>query len=160
MVSLLQTVPSRQIDLAGPGGCRDLGGYLTRTGEMVRWRRVLRADRPVLRSELGDHVTIAVGVGDGGVADVLSAVADADKPVVLLGDDDAIGLVAAVLLGVLGVGDGDIVRDHALTPGATAEAVRGMLLSMRLNHGSVTGYALDAGVDMLVIEVLRDRLLS
>ena len=35
----------RVLRLGGASNCRDLGGYRTRSGQCVRWRRVFRADR-------------------------------------------------------------------------------------------------------------------
>jgi hypothetical protein len=54
------------------------------------------------------------------------------------------GLVAAVVLGTLGVGDDEMVR---------------VLRGINRDHGSMLGYALDAGVDLAVVEALRERLL-
>ncbi|HEV7886486.1 MAG TPA: hypothetical protein VGO92_02935 [Acidimicrobiales bacterium] len=128
--------PGREVD-----GLSDLGGYLTRTGEQVRWRRLLWADT-------ASGVVGALDVAALDVGAAVAAVAEAclDGPVAFSSADP---LVAVALLGVLGVTDGDISRL------AGRDVVRGL----REAHGSVLGFALDAGVDMASVSLLRDLLL-
>ena len=100
---------------------------------------------------------------------------------------DRTGLVAALLLGTLGVADEDIALDYSLTAevmpaiierrtwsadsgsalsfppqvyGAEAETMRQVLYELRRWHGSVLGYVLDAGLDMRAVEELRGLLLE
>jgi protein-tyrosine phosphatase len=96
----------------------------------------------------------------------VEVVVEAEHPVLVHGADgrDRTGLVAAVLLGALGVGDDDIARDYALAPpageAADRDTMRSVLRSLRREHGSMLGYALDIGVGAESIAVLRDRLLD
>ena len=115
----------------------------------------------------------------------VQAIVEAEHPLVVhcTAGKDRTGLVAAVLLGALGVGDDDIVRDYALTatvlpdllarlrrrPGvvlpphaelAGPEAMRAVLRALRQAHGSMLGYVLDIGVSAEAVAVLRDRLLD
>ena len=124
------------------------------------------------------------------IRDVVTAIAEVDAPLVFhcgTGKDRA-GLVAAVILGALGVSDADIARDYALSarvlpaildvrarqPGssrwapalppdahaADASTMRTVLRSIRDAHGSMLGYALDIGVSPDSIATLRDRALD
>lgn len=241
--TLLAEPPPRLIVLEGPLNFRDLGGYLTPTGAMVRWRQLFRsdtldsltaADVEVLRRGLGYVLAIDLRSGIEAseapapplrqstlhlplldtplgldplfipgvpledvygallrrtaerIAHVVLTIAEAKSPVVFHcgSGRDRTGLVAAVLLGVLGVSDDDIARDYALSSVAlpalvrrsvvrsewaayppeahvaAAATMRAVLRALRRDHGSVVGYALDAGVDPTTIEALRDRLLG
>lgn len=172
--ALLDGPPSRTLVLDGVLNFRDLGGYLTPTGAIVRWRQVFRSDaldgltaryRAVLDAELGPflavdlrklvepvgsvpaarlrstvHVPLLDGTAEADplsvpgvpledvylvllrrcaerIALVLSVIAEAERPVVFHcgAGRDRTGLVAAVLLGVLGVSDDDISRGYALS---------------------------------------------
>ena len=122
---------------------------------------------------------------------VVTAVAECEAPLVFhcgTGKDRA-GLISAVLLGALGVGDADIARDYALSARvlpkilearrrhkagpsgwapalppevhvAEASTMRTVLRSIRDAHGSMLGYALDIGVSPDSIATLRDRVLD
>jgi len=127
--------------------------------------------------------------GDG-IVSVLATVADAAAwPVVFhcTGGKDRTGVVAAVLLGLLGVDDDDIVLDYCRsTPGITwlrqslegsgssadhidlpaalfevpAQAMRQVLQRVAATHGSMERWALDAGMPPAVISALRAGLLT
>jgi hypothetical protein len=95
-------------------------------------------------------------------------IASCPKPFVIHGESGAwrVGFVVAVLLGILGVGDGDISRDHALStaalPGRSCErvAMHWLIDEMRRRHGSVVGYALDHGLPAEVVHDLRAVLVA
>lgn len=232
--------PERRMPLQGVRNCRDLGGYLTQTGEAIRWRRVLRSgsldglsgeDAAALTAAVGgrpfaidlrtpidrpstcpfsgvavplldehdgpdpmfipgvalEHVYCVMLRKSGArIVSVLSILAETTDPAVVhcgLGRDRT-GLVAAVLLGVLGVGDEDISRDYAMSSPelpalieqgradrapamsyppeayeASAQTMRSVIRSMRTDHGSIVGFALDNGADVDLIEELRAKLL-
>ena len=102
---------------------------------------------------------------------------------------DRTGLVTAILLAALGVGDETIVADYALTAeflepseradlvrragalgldeqvlavnmGAPPEAMRGLLAHLRAAHGGGRGYLLAQGLSDAALAGLRDRLLD
>lgn len=215
----VELAPERRIHLQGARNCRELGGYLTQSGEMVRWRRVLRSgsldglsdadaaalvaavgatpfaidlrtpiDRPsacpfpgvavpLLEEHAGPDPMFVPGVAlehvycamlrkaAPRIVAVLTILAESAHPAVVhcgLGRDRT-GLLAAVLLGVLGVGDEDISRDYALSApdagDASAQTMRAVLRSVRADHGSLVGFAFDGGADVDLIEALRARLL-
>src|SRR5581483_12022934 len=198
------SVPQRRIPLDGARNFRDVGGYLTQSGEIVRWRHVFRSDSldrltatdtAVLREQL--RITVVVDLRAAAadhrprtwrrvrvplpdlpttreagprIVEILEIIADADGPVVFQCHNGRgrTGLVAAVLLGALGVVDDDIARDYALAtgdahPSETArmrpETMRAVLGAVRRDHGSMVGYVLDAGGDITLVESLRDALL-
>lgn len=141
----------------GGGSCRDLGGYLTRSGEIVRWRAVLRWEAAL---PPGDRAPFAiVDVAMLTLPAAFDAIASASGSVLLYSTTSGacVDDVAATLLGVLGVGDDDVARDHAMSTGGAD--IRAWLRDIRIGHGSMTGYATDLGVDLAVINQLRDRLL-
>jgi len=124
------------------------------------------------------------------VADVVARIADADGAAVVhcAAGKDRTGVVAAVLLGTLGVPDEHVVADYALTEstravtlrrlGATAayrermaalpeaalrahpETMHELLARLRAQHGSVDGYLRAAGLDPSVPARLRERLVE
>jgi protein tyrosine/serine phosphatase len=102
---------------------------------------------------------------------------------------DRTGVFSAVVLGLLGVADADIVADYVLTHdvvatihergrrdypdaadrwpelpddlrGAFAPTMDGMLAGMRDTYGSWSGYAETIGVEPVIVEHLRDLLLD
>jgi protein-tyrosine phosphatase len=126
----------------------------------------------------------------GGVADVMAAVADAPEGGVLIhcaAGKDRTGLIAALLLGLVGVPAATIADDYALTaellrsrelewlehgPGEraereamvarfapTAEVMLEVLAGLAERWGGVEPYLLAAGVPRGDLERLRDRLL-
>ncbi|MFB6890341.1 tyrosine-protein phosphatase [Kitasatospora sp. NPDC056327] len=130
-------------------------------------------------------------VAEDGVAEirtVLELIADAERPVVFhcAAGKDRTGLIAALVLSLLGVGEDDVAADFALTelvtdrlvagwhaanPGRTLrwpsfgrapeEVIRLALADLNAAHGSVHAYATGkVGVDGALIGRLRDRLLS
>jgi protein tyrosine/serine phosphatase len=130
--------------------------------------------------------------GAGAYAATLRALAEpATLPAVYfcMAGKDRTGIFSAVLLGLLGVGDADIVADYVLTHevvdaihargkrdfpdaadtwpdlppallGAEAETMEGMIAGMREEWGSWDGYAADIGVEPEVVAALRAALLT
>lgn len=126
----------------------------------------------------------------GPVADVLRIIGEADAhPVVFhcVAGKDRTGVVAAVLLGLLGVEDDDIVADYALTEEvmpamierwrrgpnqppveelpahilrAEADTMRRLLAILEEEYGSIAGYAAAGGIDPDFVRALRRTLLT
>ena len=161
--------PERRLLLEGLGSCRDLGGYLTRTGAVVRWRAALRwepAGTPgrsaaAALARFIDSPLTLLDTAALTLPETLEAAAWAETAVLLCssGSTELVDDAAAVLLGVLGVADDDVARDYALGPGVDVLGMRRWLREVRAAHGSMTGYAADIGADVAVISALRDRLL-
>jgi protein tyrosine/serine phosphatase len=245
---------TRHVTLEGPANVRDLGGHRARAGQMVRWRRVLRAD--TLDAATGGDLAV---LGDLGVRTVIdlrtvteytqrphpheddplvtyfrfpllartwaedgqrpegdTAAFLADRylemlvrgapalaaaldvlsdplahPVVVhcTAGKDRTGVVAAVLLGLLGVADEAIAEDYAASGPAVAslvqrrsagdpvtaatlasrpagyleappEAMLRFLEQVRHRHGTMVGYARGIGVPLETIERLHEVLLG
>ena len=53
--------PARHLNLTGASNFRDLGGYPTRDGRMVRWRQIFRSNH--LGHLTDQDVTIVRGLG-------------------------------------------------------------------------------------------------
>ncbi|MFD8755946.1 tyrosine-protein phosphatase [Kitasatospora sp. NPDC059577] len=122
------------------------------------------------------------------IRQVLDVITDADAPVVFhcASGKDRTGLVAALLLTLLGVAEDDIAADFALTELATAHfvaewhaahpgrtlrwpgygrapeaVIRLTLADLAARHGSVEGYLTGTlGIDRDRIDALRTRLLT
>ncbi|MFD0275466.1 tyrosine-protein phosphatase [Kitasatospora sp. NPDC127111] len=122
------------------------------------------------------------------IREVLELIAAADRPVVFhcASGKDRTGLIAALVLTLVGVGEDDVAADFALTelatphlvaawhaanpgralrwPGfgrAPEEVIRHVLADLTRAHGSVRGYATGAlGLDERLIDELRGRLLT
>lgn len=123
----------------------------------------------------------------GNFARALSAIADADGPVVFhcAGGKDRTGLIAALLLRLAGASIDEIAHDYSLTQqqvagrpnewveaapdererarrrfmqNTPADAMRRTLEELERRHGSVEGYLRDAGLDDGQLERLRGRL--
>ncbi|MEU4224167.1 tyrosine-protein phosphatase [Nonomuraea sp. NPDC026600] len=229
---------------------RDLGGYRTRDGRTVRWRRLYRSDslaklrgddwrrfldlgvrtvidlrypweiarrgrvpesdglvyhnlsiehQPYDQAELGPDIDTARFLADryaeialDGVEELrlaLKVIAAGDSaPLVMhcAAGKDRTGLLAALVLSLLGVDEGSIVEDFALTelatdrlvadwraghpdrtlkwPGygrAPGEVMRLWLAEPAVGHGSVADYAATRlGVDDELITALREQYLS
>lgn len=74
---------------------------------------------------------------------------------------DRTGILAAVVLALLGVDDETIAEDYALSPGpAPPEAMRRVLAHVRARCGSMIGFARGIGVPFDVIEELHRQLLE
>ncbi|MER7820445.1 tyrosine-protein phosphatase [Streptomyces sp. NPDC096153] len=154
--------------------------------------------RPYDQPSLGPEVEVGpflaeryLEVADDGVAELrqaLGVIAAADGPVVFhcASGKDRTGLLAALVLLLLGVSEADAVEDFALTelatgrlladwraahgdreptwPGygrAPAEVMTLFLAALARRHGSVRDYAANAlGVDEALTEALRERLLT
>jgi protein tyrosine/serine phosphatase len=169
--TLIERPPDRRVLLRGATDFRDLGGYLTQNGAMVRWRQVFRSaslaglttgDIQRLVGELQIRSVIDLRAADWSVVDAVGRIADEPRPIVFHDETgrDRAALVAAVLLGVLGVAEDDIVRDHALSPMSGGPSVmRTVLAGFKRDHGSALGYALDHGLEIATVESLRDALL-
>ncbi|MFE9427833.1 tyrosine-protein phosphatase [Kitasatospora sp. NPDC006697] len=130
-------------------------------------------------------------VAEDGTAEIraaLDVIAQSDGPVVFhcQSGKDRTGLIALLVLTLLGVGEEDIVADYALTESATdrlvaewqanyphltmnwpgygrapAEVLQLAIAGMRERYGSVAGYAGERlGVDTAMVERLRGRLLE
>ena len=140
--------------------------------------------------ELSDLYWWLLGRAAPRLAAVLEVVAYASEPAVFFcaAGKDRTGVVAALLLGTLGVSDDDIARDYSLTSdvmpgilerarrwssaagddlsfppqvyGAEPETMLAVLSQIRREHGSVLGYAIDAGLDINGVEALRGMLLE
>ncbi|MFD4583046.1 tyrosine-protein phosphatase [Streptomyces sp. NPDC058434] len=154
--------------------------------------------RPYDQPSLGTEVEVGpflaeryLEVADDGVAELrqaLGVIAAADGPVVFhcASGKDRTGLLAALVLLLLGVSEADAAEDFALTelatgrlladwraahgdreptwPGygrAPAEVMTLFLAALARRHGSVRDYAANAlGVDEALTEALRERLLT
>ncbi|MFI6166555.1 tyrosine-protein phosphatase [Nocardia sp. NPDC051052] len=228
---------------------RDLGGYPTEDGQVVRWQRLFRSDslsklrdedwtsflnlgvttvidlrypweidragrvrhhqslayhnlsiehRPYDQAALGPEIETGpylaerfVEVANDGVAEIrraLEVIAEADGPTVFhcASGKDRTGLLAALVLTLLGVSEERIIEDFTLTelatgrlvadwraaypgkelkwPGygrAPAAVMRLFLDALTAEHGSVHGYTTDLlGVDADLIAALRRNLLE
>jgi protein-tyrosine phosphatase len=137
---------------------------------------------------LADRYAEVVEDGAAELREALEVVAEADGPLVFhcASGKDRTGLLATLLLTLLGVDDEQIVADFALTelaterlvadwraahPGRTllwpgygrapAEIIELVLADLRAAHGSVHGYVTDRlGVSEKTITQLRERLLT
>lgn len=154
--------------------------------------------RPYDQPSLGPEIEVGpflaeryMEVADDGVAELreaLEVIAEADGPVVFhcASGKDRTGLLAALVLMLVGVSEADAVEDFALTelatgrlladwraahgdrepkwPGygrAPAEVMTLFLAALARRHGSVRDYAANAlGVDEALTEALRERLLT
>lgn len=128
--------------------------------------------------------------GGGAVVAALEAVAGAPGACVVhcTAGKDRAGMVSAVLLGLLGVGDSDIVADYALTApniarindrlrshpdfndfdkyvpadvlGVEAATMRDMLAELRAAHGTVEAYLKKYGATDTTVDRLRTGLIE
>jgi len=162
--------PARLIPLETVPDFRDLGGYLTIAGGRVRWRQLFRAgplasaseaDLRFIHDDLGVQTTIDLSSHDLPIASLLEQIARADGGVVFHCDVacDYVAVLAALVLGTLGVSDDDVLRDHALTPGADP-SMKLVVRALRRGFGPIIGAVLDAGTPIEVIEDLHARLLE
>lgn len=122
------------------------------------------------------------------VAAIIATICELESPLVFHcgAGKDRSGLIAAALLGALGVSDDDVARDYALSARvlpaiveaqrqrlvrdtqpapsmppevhtAGAETMRKVLRALRAAHGSMLGYVLDSGVAPDAVATFRDR---
>jgi protein-tyrosine phosphatase len=248
----------RHIEIEFAGNLRDLGGYRTREGRTVAWRRLFRSgelrhntegDIARLRQETGlssvldlrgdmeireervkllseggiryHNVPLITGGRDPGsddgdelftrftnmgefylflmghedfsekLAKALEIIADSENHPILFHctvGKDRTGILAAAVLSILGVGDGDIVNDYNLTTPhmarfiermkgipeaedmleklpayiweASRESMEMVLSGIRRNYGSVRGYLETHGTDSGLFDRLERALLD
>ncbi len=134
---------------------------------------------------LADRYLEVASDGAGELATALRVIAESPGPTVIhcTSGKDRTGLLAALVLSLVGVAQEDIAADFALTelatdrlvadwharyggtlwPGygrAPAEAMSLFLADLSSRHGSVAGYVRAIGVPDEVVTALRDRLLA
>jgi protein-tyrosine phosphatase len=154
-------------------------------GEVSREQRDLADDMT-----LGDRYFMMLRFAGGPIARVFEALAAAEGPAVFhcAAGKDRTGVISAVLLGALGVPDELIVADYAAsregldlvverlmqsegyremfaalppdTLHAEPETMISFLRQMKEKHGSMEGYAEDAGVGAATLDRLRARLVT
>jgi protein tyrosine/serine phosphatase len=156
--------------------------------EHVDWETVAHpADLPHERW-LADRYLNFAEDGRAGLAAALSVIADqAAAPVVVhcMAGKDRTGVVCALTLSLLGVGDGDIAADYALTEAAMTsltdyllrtkpevvqdkyhmfdcpqDAMLLFLSDLRERHGSVEKYVREIGISAAQIAAMREHLLT
>ncbi|MFC0508437.1 tyrosine-protein phosphatase [Micromonospora costi] len=136
---------------------------------------------------LADRYADLAQTGTAGLGKAVGLLADsANAPVVVhcVAGKDRTGIVCGLTLAVLGVDDGDIAADYALSTAAAerfrawfdstgqyldpglppltcpAEAMTLFLAELRQGYGSVEGYLRHAGVTDAQLDALRDHLLD
>jgi len=152
--------------------------------EEIPWRP---ADIPLARYLRQRYLAMSAESAPD-IAVALSVIADpAATPVVVhcMAGKDRTGLICALTLSLLGVPDGDVAQEYALTspniarlratleaakPGRTdldsipldtpAVAMRDFLADLRDKHGSVEAYVREIGVPGGVVRALREHLLD
>lgn len=212
----LHRMTNADLELLGTFGIRTVLDLRT-TGELTRWGRFPLAhelvwqhlplfeegalpfelarpedpEPPALIATGWGYVAMAAAGGPP-VAAVLRAIADGEHAVIFhcSAGKDRTGVVAALLLSLLGVDDEAIVADYERSDGsveawlgwakerapeeadrfvastprwvmrAPAPLMRGFLQGMRQTYGSIEGYLVSIGVDEEVVDALRDRLLE
>jgi protein-tyrosine phosphatase len=149
-----------------------------------------RKPRSLAGADLGEIYLLMLQFAGPRVARVLALLADpANLPAVYFcaGGKDRTGVVSAVVLGLLGVPDDDIVADYALTAevlpplferdraeggvyaadlgglpptafDAVPDTMRTLLAAVRREFGSMAGYAESIGVGDDVVAALRENL--
>jgi protein-tyrosine phosphatase len=157
------------------------GLFAARDGRRVRERV----------GDMGEGYVVMLGQAGEQVATLLRLLAEPDVyPAVFFcaAGKDRTGVLAAILLSILGVADDDIVADYALTDAvaraildrasnelplyedlwrtlpdearrAPARVMRSMLDAIRRDHGSVSELVVSLGVDDAVLERIRRQLL-
>ncbi|MER5608379.1 tyrosine-protein phosphatase [Micromonospora tulbaghiae] len=184
------------IDLRYPWEIADRGRAPESLG--VTWYNLSIEHRPYVQADIDPDVDpwryLAdryAEVAEDGVAELrraIEVIADGEHPLVFhcASGKDRTGLLAALVLSLLGVDDDQIAEDFALTEHATdrlvaewrernggatpgwpaygrapAEIIRLVLADLRAAHGSVHGYVTGRlGVDARTIDALRARLLT
>jgi protein-tyrosine phosphatase len=148
-------------------------------------------DRDLAEPPPGEVYVEMATAGRAAVANILRVIAEGEHAVVFhcFAGKDRTGVLAALLLSILGVPDDTIVgdyslSDHALGPAvawaesndpewaarmaafppwilrAPSQSLQAFLDILRDRHGSIDGYLADAGVEPEVADVLRARLLE
>ncbi len=188
------------LDLRTPGELEDRGRFPAESAEMAyhhlpviretweAWETDREVD-PV--TFLVSRYTEMLDEGAAALRAALEVMADpASYPVVFhcAAGKDRTGVLAAVVLSLLGVADGDIAQDYGLSApamvalvdwvranvpdaldtmtdqpaaflAAPPAAMRELLISVRHTHGSMAGYVAAIGVSPDVVEALRANLL-
>jgi protein tyrosine/serine phosphatase len=162
--------------------------YLHIHPEHREWDEVPYDERLGVAHYLADRYRDLAETGAAGIAQAVGTIADADAaPLVVhcVAGKDRTGVVCALTLSLLGVGDADIAADYALSTDASerfriwvnkhlprqvpiprpyysspAEAMILFLTDLRRQHGSVERYLLAAGLTEPQITALRNHLLD
>ena len=184
------------IDLRYPWEIADRGRAPESLG--VTWHNLSIEHRPYVQADidpdvdpwryLADRYAEVAEDGVGELRQAIEVIADGEHPLVFhcASGKDRTGLLAALVLSLLGVDDDRIAADFALTEHATdrlvaewrdrnggatpgwpaygrapAEIIRLVLADLRAAHGSVHGYVTGRlGVGEKTIDALRARLLT
>ncbi len=148
-------------------------------------------DRDLAEPPPGEVYVEMATVGRRAIANILRVIAEGEHAVVFhcFAGKDRTGVLAALLLSILGVPDETIVADyslseHSLPPAvvwaeandpewaarmaafpawlllAPSETLQAFLDILRDRHGSIDAYLTDAGVEPDMLELLRARLLQ
>jgi protein-tyrosine phosphatase len=148
-------------------------------------------DRELAEPPPGEFYVEMATAGRAAIANILRVIAEGEHAVVFhcFAGKDRTGVLAALLLALLGVPDDTIVADYHLSDQALAPAIawaesndpqwaarmaafppwllraphdtmQAFLDVLRERHGSIDGYLTDAGVEPAVIDTLRARLLE
>lgn len=156
--------------------------------EHREWDEVPYDERLGLARYLADRYLDLAETGASGIADAIGIIADEQAaPVVVhcVAGKDRTGVVCALTLSLLGVSDQDIAEDYALSTASSqrftawlrserprsasapaaylaspAEAMLLFLTDLRQRHGSVEGYAAEAGFSTEQLAALRAHLLT
>lgn len=178
-------------ETSGQGGIEHLGAEHVHL-PTIDTTRSISDDEAVARSLItaADAYSMMLERGSGAYASALRRVADSESPVVFFcaAGKDRTGVFAAVVLGLLGVSDDDIVADYALTAevierihalrgdepvsrgayvhligedlrNAYPESMQLTIARLRERWGDWEGYAASIGIEADVLQRLRDRLL-
>ncbi|MFI7433204.1 tyrosine-protein phosphatase [Micromonospora haikouensis] len=180
----------RPTEVARDGRVPELPGLAYRHihPEHAAWAEAQYEPGSSLARFLADRYADLAGTGAAGLAEAVGLIADnAAEPVVVhcVAGKDRTGIVCALTLSALGVGDADIAADYALSTEASqrfsawvaatmpdarelpapylaspAEAMTLFLAELREGHGSAEGYLRHAGVTDAQLAALRDHLLE
>jgi protein-tyrosine phosphatase len=195
VTTLIDFRTEQELDAGGRGGMDHLDAEHLHLPTIDSTRRVVESDG--IPDEVAQALVTAADAysmmlerGSGAYAEALRVVAASEAPVVFFcsAGKDRTGIFAAIVLGLLGVGDDDIVTDYALTaeviekihilrdhvdPGVESYAhligedlrnaypasMEVTIERLRDRYGGWEGYAAAIGVEPDVLDALRARLL-
>jgi protein-tyrosine phosphatase len=194
VVTLIDLRTQAERDRGGPVPATDSSGVRSVHVPMIdglfadRAERLDRfdADRPF---DMGEGYMAMLDSAAAHVGELLRLLAGDVYPAVFFcaAGKDRTGVLAALVLALLGVNDDDVVADYAITDGvaaaiieradrelyertwaslppeargAPARTMRSMLSALARKHGSVESYVTSLGVGPEVVDGLRVRLLS